>query len=77
MPRREEPIGRSMSRSQEYRQFAARCLEIERQAHDTKTQAQMLKMAQICHRLADEIAAAQQERCKRHQTSLPAPTQRK
>lgn len=32
-----------MSRSQEYRQFAARCLEIERQAHDAKTQAQCCK----------------------------------
>lgn len=57
-----------MSSSQEYRQFAARCLEIERKAHDAKTQAQLLQMAQICHRLADQMESLQQERCKRRQS---------
>jgi hypothetical protein len=62
-----------MSSSQEYRQFAARCLEIERHAHDAQTQAQMLQMAQICHRLADEMDLAQREHRRRHQSGPAGP----
>jgi len=47
-----------MSSSQDYRWFAVRCLEIERHASDAQTQALMLQMAQICHRLADQLDAA-------------------
>jgi hypothetical protein len=50
--------GKAVSNSQDYRRFAARCLEIERHASDAQTQALMLQMAQICHRLADELDAA-------------------
>ncbi len=46
-----------MSSSQEYRWFAARCLELERHAGDAQTRAQLPQMAQISHRLADEIDA--------------------
>lgn len=46
-----------MSNSQEYRWFAARCLDLERHAEDAQTRAQLLQMAQISHRLADEIDA--------------------
>jgi hypothetical protein len=46
-----------MSSSQEYRWFAARCLELERHAADAQTRAQLLQMAQISHRLADEFDA--------------------
>lgn len=60
-----------MSSSQEHRRFAAHCLDIERQAHDAQTQAQMLQMAKICHRRADEMDLAQRERCKRRQ-AVPA-----
>lgn len=46
-----------MSNSQDYRRFAARCLEVERHATDLRTQALMLQMAQICQRLAQELDA--------------------
>jgi hypothetical protein len=50
-----------MGRSQEYRLFAARCLEIARGTADDQTRAVMLQMAQVWSRLADEIEAARRE----------------
>jgi hypothetical protein len=50
-----------MGRSQEYRLFAARCLEIARATADEQTRAVMLQMAQVWSRLADEIEAARRE----------------
>ena len=50
-----------MGRSQEYRLFAARCLEVARATADEQTKAVMLQMAQVWSRLADEIEAAQRE----------------
>ena len=50
-----------MGRSQEYRQFAARCLEVARATADEQTRAVMLQMAQVWSRLADEIEAARRE----------------
>jgi hypothetical protein len=50
-----------MGRSQEYRLFAARCLEIARATTDEQTKAVMLQMAQVWSRLADEIETAQRE----------------
>jgi hypothetical protein len=50
-----------MGRSQEYRQFAARCLEVARTTADEQTRAVMLQMAQVWSRLADEIEAARRE----------------
>ena len=46
-----------MGRSQEYRLFAARCLEIARATTDEQTKAATLQMAQVWSRLADEIAS--------------------
>jgi hypothetical protein len=45
-----------MGRTQEYRLFAARCLEIARTTTDEQTKAVMLQMAQVWSRLADETA---------------------
>jgi hypothetical protein len=50
-----------MGRSQEYRLFASRCLEIARATADDQTRAVMLQMAQVWSRLADEIEAARRE----------------
>jgi hypothetical protein len=50
-----------MGRSQEYRLFAARCLEIARPTADEQTKAVMLQMAQVWSRLADEIEVALRE----------------
>jgi hypothetical protein len=50
-----------MGRSQEYRLFAARCLEMARVTTDEQTKAAMLQMAQVWSRLADEIETAQRE----------------
>jgi hypothetical protein len=50
-----------MGRSQEYREFAARCLEVARTTADEQTRAVMLQMAQVWSRLADEIEAARRE----------------
>jgi hypothetical protein len=47
-----------MGRSQEYRLFAARCLEIARTTADEQTKAVMLQMAQVWSRLADEFDVA-------------------
>ena len=47
-----------MGRSEEYRWFAGRCLEIARHTADTQTRAAMLQMAQVWLRLADEIEAS-------------------
>lgn len=47
-----------MERSEEYRWFAGRCLEIARNTADARTRAAMLQMAQVWLRLADEIEAA-------------------
>jgi hypothetical protein len=50
-----------MGRSQEYRLFAARCLEVAHATADEQTRAVMLQMAQVWSRLADEIEAARKE----------------
>ncbi|HWW37265.1 MAG TPA: hypothetical protein VNZ23_18775 [Xanthobacteraceae bacterium] len=50
-----------MGRSQEYRLFAARCLEIARTTADEQTKAVMLQMAQDWSRLANEIDVARRE----------------
>ena len=51
-----------MGRSQEYRLFAAGCLEVApRATADEQTRAVMLQMAQVWSRLADEIEAARRE----------------
>jgi hypothetical protein len=50
-----------MGRSQEYRLFAARCLEIARTTTDEQTKAATLQMAQVWSRLADEIETAHRE----------------
>jgi hypothetical protein len=44
-----------MGRAEQYRWFAARCLEIARHTADAQTKAAMLQMAQVWSRLADEI----------------------
>lgn len=43
-----------MGRAEEYRWFAARCVEIARITTDDQTKAAMLQMAQVWSRLADE-----------------------
>jgi hypothetical protein len=50
-----------MGRAQEYRLFAARCLEVARATADSQTKAVMLQMAQVWSRLAEEIEAAARE----------------
>ena len=50
-----------MGRSGQYRQFAARCLEIARASDSEQTKAVMLQMAQVWSRLADEIEVARRE----------------
>ena len=42
-----------MGRSEQYRAFAARCLEIAHNSEDPHTKAIMLQMAQVWSRLAD------------------------
>jgi len=44
-----------MGNFQDYRWFAARCLEIARASADPQTQAIMLEMARVWHRLADDV----------------------
>ena len=43
-----------MGRSDQYRRFAARCLEIARSIDNPQTKAVMLKMAQVWSRLAGD-----------------------
>jgi hypothetical protein len=43
-----------MGRSEQYRGFAARCLEIARTLENPQTKAVMVQMAQVWSRLADE-----------------------
>jgi len=50
---RELELGQ-MGRAEQYRWFAARCLEIARNTGDAQTKAAMLQMAQVWSRLADE-----------------------
>ncbi len=47
-----------MGRSEEYRRFAAECLEIVRKSQDPQTRNVLLQMAQVWSRLAHEIAEA-------------------
>jgi hypothetical protein len=42
-----------MGRAEQYRWFAARCLEIARTTLDPQTKAAMLQMAQVWSRLAE------------------------
>ena len=44
-----------MGRSNQYRLFAARCLELAQNSSDARTKAIMVQMAQVWSRLADEI----------------------
>jgi hypothetical protein len=46
-----------MGRSGQYRQFAARCLEIARASDSEQTKAVMLQMAQVWSRLAEDMDA--------------------
>jgi hypothetical protein len=50
-----------MGRAEQYRWFAARCLEIARTTLDPQTRAAMLQMAQVWSRLADENNVAGDE----------------
>jgi hypothetical protein len=50
---RELELGQ-MGRAEQYRWFAARCLEIAHTTGDAQTRAAMLQMAQVWSRLADE-----------------------
>jgi hypothetical protein len=47
-----------MGRAEQYRWFAARCLELARTTADPQTQAAMLQMAQVWFRLADEAESS-------------------
>jgi hypothetical protein len=46
-----------LGRSQQYRIFAARCVEIARAIKDEQTKAAMLQMAQVWSRIANEADA--------------------
>ncbi len=56
-----------MGRAEQYRWFAARCLEIARGTVDQRTKAAMLQMAQVWSRLADEIESSGRELSSRGQ----------
>lgn len=43
-----------MGRSDEYRRYAAECLEMASAVHDPKTRATLLQMAQVWLRLAGQ-----------------------
>jgi hypothetical protein len=45
-----------MSRSKDYRRFAAACLEIAETTEDQQTRAVFIQMAQVWYRLAEERA---------------------
>jgi hypothetical protein len=47
-----------MGRADEYRWFAARCLQVAQSTSNRQTKATMLQMAQVWSRLADEIKTA-------------------
>lgn len=51
-----------MGRSDEYRRFAAECLEIVRKSKDRQTRNVLLQMAQVWSRLANEMAEADRMR---------------
>ena len=46
-----------MGRSERYRQFASRCLDIARATENAQTKAVMLQMAQVWSRLAEDMDA--------------------
>lgn len=50
-----------MGSARDYREFAARCLEMARHSADAHVQAVMLQMAQVWHRLADEAASSREQ----------------
>lgn len=52
-PSEEVEVGQ-MGRAEQYRWFAARCLEIACSTDDPQTKAAMLQMAQVWSRLGDE-----------------------
>ncbi len=54
-----------MGRSEQYRWFAAHCLEIARTTNDPQTRAAMLQMAQVWSRLAEETPSS----CNEHASS--------
>ena len=51
-----------MGRSDEYRQFAAGCLDIARKTTDPATKGALLQMARVWSRLADDIESQRRER---------------
>jgi hypothetical protein len=60
-------------RSEQYRRFAARCLEIAHSIQTPQTKAVMLKMAQVWSRLAEDTRAApDQEQEKERETAEDA-----
>jgi hypothetical protein len=50
-----------MGRSDEYRRYAAECLEMASSSHDAKSRAALLQMAQVWLRLATERELHQQK----------------
>lgn len=51
-----------MGRSDDYRRFAAGCLDIARKTADQRARGALLQMARIWSRLAAEIESARRER---------------
>ncbi len=49
-----------MGMFEEYRRFAAECLEMASAAHDPQARATFLQMAQVWLRLADQHSAEEQ-----------------
>ncbi|MGB6542888.1 MAG: hypothetical protein WBF03_18685 [Xanthobacteraceae bacterium] len=50
-----------MGRSERYRHFASRCLDIARATENAQTKAVMLQMAQVWSRLAEDMNALRDE----------------
>ncbi len=57
-----------MGRSEQYRWFAARCLEIALSTNDPQTKAAMLQMAQVWSRLAEVTPPSCNERMSGNDT---------
>lgn len=51
-----------MGRSDEYRRYAAECLEMASAVHDPKTRATLLQMAQVWLRLAGQGSSKTQRK---------------
>jgi predicted RNase H-like HicB family nuclease len=57
-----------MGRSDDYRRYAAECLEMANASHDAKSRAALLQMAQVWLRLATQRELHQKEDCPQHET---------